>query len=98
MTPDIVAILPFYIELALMNVDIPGFGIFRVVRLVRVFRLLKMSKSSISIFIQTMRRSAKPLFMLIFFTTIATVRAQTLTDIFGMNHECVCVLVIVLGH
>ncbi|QDZ25179.1 voltage-gated ion channel protein [Chloropicon primus] len=70
---DIVAVVPFYLEAMLMGVDIPGFAVFRVVRLVRVFRLLKMSRSSISIFVQTMKRSAKPLFMLIFFTSIATI-------------------------
>ena len=67
------AVFPFYLEMILMGVDIPGLAVFRVVRLVRVFRLLKMSRSSITIFIQTMKRSAKPLFMLIFFTSIATV-------------------------
>lgn len=70
---DIIAVVPFYLELMLMGVDIPGFAVFRVVRLVRVFRLLKMSRSSISIFVQTMKRSAKPLFMLVFFTSIATI-------------------------
>ena len=67
------AVFPFYLEMILMGVDIPGLAVFRVVRLVRVFRLLKMSRSSITIFVQTMKRSAKPLFMLIFFTSIATV-------------------------
>ena len=70
---DIIAVVPFYLEMMLMGVDIPGFAVFRVMRLVRVFRLLKMSRSSISIFVQTMKRSAKPLFMLVFFTSIATI-------------------------
>lgn len=70
---DIIAVMPFYLEMMLMGVDIPGFAVFRVVRLVRVFRLLKMSRSSILIFVQTMKRSAKPLFMLVFFTSIATI-------------------------
>ena len=41
---DAVAILPFYLELILADVTIPGLSVFRVVRLVRVFRLFKMSR------------------------------------------------------
>ena len=70
---DVVAILPFYLELILANVAIPGLSVFRVVRLVRVFRLFKVSRGSLTVFVDTMTRSAKPLYMLVFFTSIATV-------------------------
>lgn len=70
---DVIAILPFYLEIALANVSIPGLSVFRVVRLVRVFRLFKVSRGSLTVFVSTMARSAKPLYMLIFFTTIAMI-------------------------
>ena len=70
---DIVAVLPFYLELAFSGVDIPGLSVLRVIRLVRVFRLLKVSKGSITVFAITMKRSARPLYMLVFFTLIAMV-------------------------
>ena len=70
---DVVAILPFYLELILADVTIPGLSVFRVVRLVRVFRLFKMSRGSLTVFVDTMVRSSKPLYMLVFFTSIATV-------------------------
>ena len=70
---DIVAVLPFYIEVTASSASIPGLSVLRVIRLVRVFRLLKMSKGSITVFALTMKRSARPLYMLIFFTLIAMV-------------------------
>jgi len=70
---DVVAIMPFYLEAILANVQIPGLAVFRVVRLVRVFRLFKVSRGSIIVFANTMRKSAKPLYMLVFFTTIAMI-------------------------
>jgi len=70
---DVVAIMPFYLEAILANVQIPGLAVFRVVRLVRVFRLFKVSRGSIVVFANTMRKSAKPLYMLVFFTTIAMI-------------------------
>ena len=75
---DVVAVAPFYLELALSNVDIPGLSVFRVVRLVRVFRLFKVSRGSLTIFADTMARSAKPLYMLVFFTVIATIILSSL--------------------
>jgi hypothetical protein len=70
---DVVAIMPFYLELMLADVSIPGLSVFRVVRLVRVFRLFKVSRGSLMVFVHTMSRSAKPLYMLVFFTTIAMI-------------------------
>mmetsp|Transcript_5774 Transcript_5774/g.6637 ORF Transcript_5774/g.6637 Transcript_5774/m.6637 type:complete len:518 (-) Transcript_5774:12-1565(-) len=70
---DVIAILPFYMEAVLTSVEIPGLAVFRVVRLVRVFRLFKVSRGSIAVFASTMRKSAKPLYMLVFFTSIAMI-------------------------
>ena len=75
---DFLAIAPFYIELALESVEVPGLSVLRVVRLVRVFRLFKVSRGSITIFAHTMIRSAKPLYMLIFFTSLATILFSSL--------------------
>ena len=55
----------------LAGAAIPGLAVLRVVRLVRIFRLFKVSKSSATIFLVTMKKSAKPLYMLIFFTSLA---------------------------
>ena len=70
---DLVAILPFWLELVLAGVAIPGLSVFRVVRLVRVFRLFKVSRGSLTVFATTMSRSSRPLYMLVFFTSIATI-------------------------
>ena len=70
---DLVAILPFWLELILAGVAIPGLSVFRVVRLVRVFRLFKVSRGSLTVFATTMSRSSRPLYMLVFFTSIATI-------------------------
>ena len=75
---DFLAIAPFYIELVLESVEIPGLSVLRVVRLVRVFRLFKVSRGSITIFAQTMVKSAKPLYMLVFFTSLATILFSSL--------------------
>ena len=60
------------------GVEVPGLAVFRVVRLVRVFRLFKMSKGSISLFIDTMKESVKPLYMLLMLTSIAVVVCSSL--------------------
>lgn len=49
------------------------FQVFRILRLVRVFRLFRMSRTSAVILIRTMQKSSKPMYMLIFFTSIAMV-------------------------
>jgi len=75
---DIVAILPFYLELMVAQASIPGLSVFRVVRLVRVFRMFKVSRSSVTLFVNTMAKSSKALYMLIFFTAIATIICSSL--------------------
>ena len=70
---DFVAILPFYLELIVSGVEVPGLSVLRVMRLARVFRLFKVSKGSITVLTRTMTKSAKPLYMLVFITCIATI-------------------------
>jgi hypothetical protein len=55
------------------SVNVPGLSVIRMVRLVRVFRLFKVSRGSIVVFAKTMAMSSKPLYMLVFFTSIAMV-------------------------
>jgi len=70
---DFVAILPFYLEVMVSGLAIPGLSVLRVTRLARVFRLLKVSRDSLTIFGDTMVRSAKPLYMLAFLLCISMV-------------------------
>ena len=78
---DLIAILPFYIELgvaaALGGDDsvLSAFSVFRVVRLVRVFRVFKMGKSSsgMKMMAATMAESLKVLTVLIFMVLIAVI-------------------------
>lgn len=70
---DFVAILPFYLEVMVSGLAIPGLSVLRVTRLARVFRLLKMSRDSLVIFGDTMVKSAKPLYMLAFLLCISMI-------------------------
>ena len=78
---DLIAILPFYIELgvaaALGGDDsvLSAFSVFRVVRLVRVFRVFKMGKSSsgMKMMASTMAESLKVLTVLVFMVLIAVI-------------------------
>jgi len=70
---DFIAILPFYLEKVFSNLQVPGLAVLRVTRLSRVLRLLKMSKGSLTVLVATMIQSARPLYMLIFLTTIAMI-------------------------
>ena len=46
---DLVAILPFYLEMLLAGAQVPGLAVFRVLRLTRMLRVLKVSKSSLQV-------------------------------------------------
>jgi len=71
---DVVAIVPFYVELFLLGkADIPGLQVLRVIRLVRVLRLFKMGKSSLTVFAKTLKTSAQPLSMLAFFLLMGVI-------------------------
>jgi hypothetical protein len=54
---DLVAILPFYFELLLTGVAVPGLSVFRALRLTRMLRVLKVSKKSLKVRV----RSPEPL-------------------------------------
>jgi hypothetical protein len=69
---DLVAILPFYVSLALADVESGGFRVVRVVRLVRLFRLLRLGPFQIGIALlsRTMEESARTLMVLLFIMCI----------------------------
>jgi len=77
---DLVAIAPFYVELAIAAMaegdsDLAGLQVFRVVRLARIFRLFKLGRysSGMQTFANTMVKSARPLLMLVFFMSVGIV-------------------------
>ena len=74
---DIVAVLPFYVELCMTAArsddEVPGMSVIRVLRLVRVLRLLRASRASVDIFAETMSKSLRPLNMLLALVVIALV-------------------------
>jgi len=76
---DVIAILPFYVEMLMAafskGSDVAGLGVFRIVRLARVFRLFKLGRYSdgLKTFATTMSQSTRPLAMLLFFMVIAIV-------------------------
>ena len=80
---DFIAILPFYIELALKGQDVP-LGVLRTIRLIRVFRLFKFSRymSWIGVFYVTIIESAVPLGVIVFVMLIYTVLAASLMYMF----------------
>lgn len=71
---DLVAIIPFYISVAMANskTDVSSLAILRVVRLVRVFRIFKLSRYSrgLQILGHTLRASVKELGLLLFFLCV----------------------------
>uniref|UniRef100_A0A5S6QCD5 BTB domain-containing protein n=1 Tax=Trichuris muris TaxID=70415 RepID=A0A5S6QCD5_TRIMR len=74
---DFIAILPFFVNLALSNESSSSmsFAVLRVLRLVRVFRIFKLSRHSrgLQILGRTFRASIQELFLLIFFLCIGLV-------------------------
>ena len=68
---DLVAIVPFYVDLLARGLAIPGLSVLRVLRLARVFRLLRVSKTAVDLLGRTMSRSARPLYILAFLLTMA---------------------------
>jgi hypothetical protein len=71
---DLIAIIPFYISIAMANsdTDVSSLAILRVVRLVRVFRIFKLSRYSrgLQILGHTLRASVKELGLLLFFLCV----------------------------
>lgn len=73
---DMVSVVPYYIQIivdATSAKHAPTLQVFRILRLVRVFRLFRMSRAVTEIFAKTMQLSAKPLYMLVFFTCLGVV-------------------------
>jgi len=71
---DLLAILPFYLEMAAGDV-LSAFSVFRVIRLVRVFRVFKMGKSfaGLHLMVTALKDSGKVLGILTFLILIATI-------------------------
>ena len=72
---DLVAILPFYLELAFAGGGGAAFSVLRVLRLARVFRVLKLGKfcSSLATLVRVMINSASALYLLLFFMGLGCV-------------------------
>lgn len=71
---DLVAILPYYIELfSRGGAEVPGLAVLRAIRLARVFRLMKVSKRSLKMLGTTMVKSGKSLNVLFFLLLISLV-------------------------
>lgn len=72
-TVDLVAILPFYIEK--VSGELKSTGFLRVIRLARVFRVFKISRylTWITVFVNAIKTSAQPMFMLLYVMMIALV-------------------------
>lgn len=70
---DLIAIVPFYVDLLAKGLTIPGLSVLRVLRLARVFRLLRVSKTAVDLLGRTMRRSARPLYILAFLLMMALI-------------------------
>ena len=72
---DVLAILPYFIDLALKNSDNFNLAVLRILRLIRVFRIFKLSRhsSGLQILGMTLRKSMRELGLLIFFLLIGIV-------------------------
>lgn len=77
---DFLAIVPFYVELAMGSSATGGSSaVFRIIRLVRVFRVFKLSRylSWVKVFTKAMATSFQPLLMLLVVILIGTVLFST---------------------
>lgn len=72
---DLVAIVPFYVELLAGSSSVGSSAVLRVVRLVRVFRVFKLTRylSWVRTFTSAMAKSAQPLGMLLFVMLIGVI-------------------------
>ena len=72
---DLVAILPYFISMAINTENMATLSVLRVVRLVRVFRIFKLSRHSIGLQIlgQTLKESISELGMLVFFLMLGVI-------------------------
>jgi hypothetical protein len=70
---DLIAIAPFYVDVIARGMTVPGLSVLRALRLARVFRMLRVSKNAVAVLGETMRRSARPLYMLVFLLSVTLV-------------------------
>ncbi|EEH56462.1 voltage-gated ion channel superfamily, partial [Micromonas pusilla CCMP1545] len=89
---DLVAILPYYIELfSRGGAEVPGLAVLRAIRLARVFRLMKVSKRSLKMLGTTMVKSGKSLNVLFFLLLISLVVFSALMYFAERGNACVAV-------
>ncbi|CAJ1434777.1 unnamed protein product [Effrenium voratum] len=70
---DVIAILPFFLELITRSLEVSGpLAVLRVLRLVRIFRIFRLSRYSLgmSVMISSLAASIQPLIILVFFLCI----------------------------
>eukprot|EP00732_Lithocolla_globosa_P004989 Lithocolla_globosa_v1_NODE_4865_length_1350_cov_4.518919.p1 type:complete len:337 gc:universal NODE_4865_length_1350_cov_4.518919:159-1169(+) len=78
---DLVAIIPYYIELIFRatasrnEANLSGLAVLRVLRLVRVLRMFKMGRNSaqLALFVRAMKRSKSGIALLVFLLTLADI-------------------------
>jgi len=86
---DLLAILPFYIDLSAPGGGggLKGLAVLRVLRLTRVLRIFKMSRNfqGLILLLQTFKKSAAALIMLVFFVAMSLIVFATLIYYFEMG-------------
>lgn len=69
---DLLAIIPFYVDLMLSGSEVGAFAILRLFRILRLFKLAKQNPG-MRMFVEVMVMSGQPLSILVFFNVIITV-------------------------
>lgn len=87
---DFAAVMPFVLDLFDLARHLNGFVSLRYLRLIRVFRVLKLQKQTIAValFVNTIRTSAGPLMVLMFFVGMAIVVFGSI--VYQVEHGSYC--------
>jgi hypothetical protein len=77
---DILAVLPWYIEIAMSSDDLGATAVLRIIRLARIFRLFKVSRYSttILVFTKAILKSSNALFALLIYMSMGVVLFSSL--------------------
>ena len=86
---DVLAVLPFYVELAAASLDLKGTRVLRIVRLVRVFRVLKLGGKfeKLQVVSSAMRDSMDMLAMMMFLLILSIIIFSTLAYFCEEGHH-----------
>lgn len=86
---DVVAVLPFYVELAAAQLDLKGTRVLRIVRLVRVFRILKLGGKfeKLQVVSSAMVDSLDMLAMMMFLLVLSIIIFSTLAYFAEQGHH-----------